>query len=158
MNLNQAMRNAIINIGYGMRLGEHIFDFLAGLDEPFRHAFFLHCLHLVRFDAFSPYVRSPCDVERHLGCDSFMNQRNHDVIAGRDGFRQGRPFVADQILGIVDPHVRPMRKSADPDQFAKPFGSGFLQHLPYEPGTKFRHTQSSHRTFLAALQSTPAPR
>ena len=86
MNLIPAQPQGGNHVGGGVSLGEHVFDFQAGLNIPFRHAVIPH--RLVMFLGQQLFRLSlTCDLHNlksHFRLQPLMEKIRHDTVAGTD--------------------------------------------------------------------------
>ena len=74
---------------------------------------------------------------------SLRNQMGHNVVTGRDCFRYRLAFL-NQILGVVQPHVRTMGIAGYADNLAEFLRLYVLNHLADESGAAFRNTKGAN--------------
>ncbi len=79
--------------------------------------------------------------------NSHLDQIGHNIIARANCSGKRTGSFLDQCLGIIKPHVSPVRKPGNADHVGKTLRSCIAQHLHNKVRAKFRKTQ---RTEVAA--------
>ncbi len=143
------------HIGHRMSPGKHIFDFLAGIDVPVRHLMLSHQILLFLGQAFSLSDLFHDGKGIPVG-QSLEPQVIHDVVPGGNGIVHGSRAADNQVLGVVEPYVRPMGKTRNPHQIGKLVRLRVIQHFSGKAGAKFRNPVAAvGKTVIRILDVQP---
>ena len=129
------------HVGHGVGLGEEVTDLRQGVDVPLGHLVLLHGLHPALLEAALLHLalsHGLHDLEAHLRLKAHGDEVEHDVVTAAHGLQNAGRAAEDQVLGVAQPHVRPVGEAGEPQQRVEIRGLGVHQHLAGEAGVELR--------------------
>ena len=138
------------DIGRRMGLREHVLDLLTGPDIPVRHAMLRHILLKLRPLLTLPFCHGSLTHTLHDGkgfltVKPLVDKICHNIVTGTDSRGNGSLSAPDQLLCVIQPYVRSMRKTGNTDQIRKCLWLGIHYHLDNEVCSKLRDTKTPYR-------------
>ena len=127
---------------------EQILNSLAGINKPFRNFGRLHCIQHFRLQTvFGSLALTHIfhRFKRKARLYAHGNKVCHNIVARSNCIFRRFAFF-NQVLRVVQPYIRTVRITGNPDYLPEVFRLYVLYHLAYETCAKLRYTVSANRT------------